>query len=318
MADRRTLLRTLFALAFAAVAIWFVRAQWTPLAETVRGVRPRWETLALASLAVVAGYAVLVQGWRALVQAWGDRLGVLDATRIWFVSSLGKYVPGKVVAIGAMAVLAKERGVSAVAATGSAVVMQLANIAAGFALVAAVGTGDLFAAQPALRAAAWGVLVATLVAIAVGPALLGRTFALAGRVVGRALPSPARLGRATLAAVVAANAAAWVAYGVGYHLFAQSILGRPIGTLATSTAVWAASYLVGYLTLVAPGGLGAREAALVALSSALGLATPAEGAVLAAGSRLWLTALEIVPGLAFLPGTAWRRSTTRPPDGPTP
>lgn len=318
MAERRTVVRLVVAIVLVAIIVWFVRDQWVALRATLATVRPQWGTLALASGCVVAGYAVLVQAWRALVHAWGDRLGALDATRIWFVSSLGKYVPGKIVAIGAMALLARETGVSAVAATGSAVVMQLANIAAGAALVAAIGTGDLFAAQPALRMVAWSVLAATGVGIAFGPRLLEQAFALAARVSGRSLPTPARIGRGTLAAIVTANVVAWIAYGIGYHLFCRAMLGRPVGSVATSTAVWVASYLVGYLTLVAPGGLGAREVALVALSSTLGLVTPTEGAVLAGGSRLWLTMLEIVPGLVLLPGTAWRRSTSRPSDGPTP
>lgn len=319
MADRRTWLRVALAIVVVALVARFVAREWTALGATIAGLRPDWGRLALASLAVVAGYAVLVQAWRHLVATWGGRLALLDATRIWFVSSLGKWIPGKVVAIGAMAVLAREAGVSAVAATGSAVVMQLVNLAAGFALVGALGSGALFAQQPLLRTASWGVLAASVAGILAGPWLLARTFALASRVTGRELPPPPAITRATLAGVTLANVASWLAYGVGFHLFAGALLGRDLGDVTASTVVWTASYLVGYLTLVAPGGLGAREVALTALLAALRLATPAEAAVLAGASRLWLLVLEIVPGLAFLPGTAWRRrSTTRPPDGPTP
>jgi len=65
-------------------------------------------------------------------------------------------------------------------------------------------------------------------------------------------------------------------------------------------AVYTSSYLVGYLTLIAPGGIGVRETMLVAGLSTLGLASEPNAWVLAVVSRLWLTILEIVPGVLFL------------------
>ena len=82
-------------------------------------------------------------------------------------------------------------------------------------------------------------------------------------------------------------------------------------------AVYTASYLIGFLAIFAPGGIGVREAALAGLLISLRLATPADAALLAAASRIWLTVVEILPGLAFLPGTSLRRRTSiSTPDGP--
>ena len=69
--------------------------------------------------------------------------------------------------------------------------------------------------------------------------------------------------------------------------------------------------------LVAPGGVGVRETVLVGLLTSLRLATPADAVLLATTSRIWLTVLEILPGLVFLPGTSLRRrSSISTPDGP--
>ena len=65
-------------------------------------------------------------------------------------------------------------------------------------------------------------------------------------------------------------------------------------------AVYTGSYLAGYLALFAPGGVGVREAALVLAMPRFQLATAADAAVIAIASRLWLTALEILPGLVLL------------------
>ena len=316
--ELRTALRLAVAVTFAGLAIWFVRQQWDAIRESLLGLHPSWGGLLAASACVCAGYAVLIHAWRRLLRAWESPLGLLDATRIWFVSSLGKYVPGKLWSIGAMAILARDAGASPLAATGSAIIMQLVNIAAGFAVVALAGAGDLLAANPALRAAAWVVLAATAVGLAIGPPLLTWAVQAATRLVRRPMPAMPAISRGDLLVVFGANVAAWLAYGVGFGLFWSALLGHGGGISLAALAVYTASYLLGFLALVAPGGLGVRETALTGLLISLRLATPADAALLAAASRIWLTVLEILPGLAFLPGSSLRRSPTiSTPDGPT-
>ena len=63
-------------------------------------------------------YVVLIETWRQIVLAWGGRSRWPAAARIWFISNLGRYIPGKVWQIGAMGVLAQDAGVSSVAAVG--------------------------------------------------------------------------------------------------------------------------------------------------------------------------------------------------------
>jgi hypothetical protein len=60
---------------------------------------------------------------------------------------------------------------------------------------------------------------------------------------------------------------------------------------------FAAAYVLGYLALFAPAGLGVREGFLVAfLTPTLG----AGGAALAAvTSRVWTTVVEVIPAAAF-------------------
>src|SRR6185437_3460650 len=87
----------------------------------------------------LATYAILVETWRRMLFAWRSVLGFWSAARIWAISNLGRYIPGKVWQIGAMGVMAQRRGVSAIAATGSAILNTLVNIVAGFVVVAASG-----------------------------------------------------------------------------------------------------------------------------------------------------------------------------------
>ena len=96
------------------------------------------------------------------------------------------------------------------------------------------------------------------------------------------------------------NLLSWILYGVAFQWLASGLLGSPCGAAWQYIAVFAASYVVGYLFLFIPGGIGPREAVMLYLLTSLGMANPKEAALLSAGSRVWLTFLELVPGLVFL------------------
>ena len=57
-----------------------------------------------------------------------------------------------------------------------------------------------------------------------------------------------------------------------------------------------------------------REGAMIAGLTGLGLATAPQATVLAVASRLWLTVLEIAPGLLFLARDAALRSPRQSSD----
>ena len=118
------------------------------------------------------------------------------------------------------------------------------------------------------------------------------------------------------------TAVAWVLYGLAFHLLAIALgVARTTGSTGEWTgyvAVYTSSYLVGYLSLLTPGGIVVRETMLVEGLVALGLTAEPAGWLLALASRLWLTVLEIAPGMLFLARGSLRRPSSLPNDGPTP
>jgi hypothetical protein len=315
-------LRIVLRLALFAALAWFavatLRPQWASIRHTVSSLRPSWTTLSLASAAILVGYAILITAWRQLMAGWGSPIPWMAALRIWFVSNLGKYIPGKVWAIGAMAVLAREAGASPAVATGASIVMNLVNIAAGGIAIAVLGAGDVLARVPGARVGAWVVLGGTAVGLAAGPRLLVMASGWLRRLRGGEMAPLPTMSHLALLGVLLVNVGGWLAYGVGFWLFSRAITASGAGSLAAASAVYVASYLAGYLALFAPGGIGVREAAMYSLLITLQLATPADAAVLVASSRIWITVLEVVPGLLFLPGMAFGRRTSLPRShGPT-
>ncbi|MDH3495447.1 MAG: lysylphosphatidylglycerol synthase domain-containing protein [Gemmatimonadota bacterium] len=246
--------------------------------------------IALAAAAVLPTYGLLIAAWRGIITGWDQRLPYLPAVRIWTLSNLGRYLPGKVWSVAGLAVLAQRRGVAPWAAVGSAIVMQAVAVGSGVIVALATVPG---AASPLAFGAAL-VVAATLV--------LTFTMPGAAQLVARIIPgadlrplSPGAVLRAT-----GATAVAWVGYGAAFWCLARGILGPTTLSLATASGVFAAGYLVGLLAIVAPGGVGVREAVFLAfLTPALG-SGPA--LALTVASRLLLTlteALAAVAGLAL-------------------
>jgi uncharacterized membrane protein YbhN (UPF0104 family) len=231
-----------------------------------------------------------------MLAGWQQSLPFFQSVRIWAVSGLGKYVPGKVWAVAGMAMMAQRGGVAAWAATASAVVLQALSVGTGAAVVGLAGSTRLEAEAPWARVA----LISLMVASAVGLALLlwppfTRRLLQLLRVSAPPERSP---GARAVAVGLVANVAAWVGYGASLWLLAHGLLDVPALSLRLAIGAFAASYVAGLLALFAPGGIGVRE--LVFLLMLDGVVGPGIAAALAIASRLLLTLTEIGTALPFL------------------
>ena len=256
--------------------------------------RPGW--LALSLVLTWLMYALLILGWRSMLSGWGQRLDGWSAARIWILSSLGKYIPGKVWAVAGMALLSQQAGVAPWAATGSAVVMQVLAIGTGAAVAGLAGAHILESAQQGA-----GAVLALLVAaaiISVGlllwPPFLRHLLRLAApQAVGDREPT----GRGILVGI-ATNIVAWLGYGLALWLLGRGLMPTSGLGLRLAIAVFTASYLAGFLALFAPGGIGVREGLFILmLQEPLGVGAATS---LALASRLLLTAAELGAAVPFL------------------
>jgi hypothetical protein len=287
------------------LAIRAIAANW----QSLRAQPIEWQFstgwLAASVLVVFASYAVLIEAWRRVVLSMGEMLAFSAAARIWFLASLGKYVPGKVWAVAGAAVLAQRAGVDPSVAVAGALVLQVLALASGAAVVAATA-GEAFRAvgQGALPIAA-GVILLSLFGVAAltSQPLLDRV----GRWLPASWPRPRAIPAGMVAAAFVANVLAWIGYGVALRLLARGLLPGVVLSLPQAIGVFTCSYLAGFVALFAPGGLGPRESVfLLMLAGDIGL-KPAAARALA--SRLLLTGTEVLPAVPLL----LRRGTPSPP-----
>jgi hypothetical protein len=255
---------------------------------------PAWIVLSL--VLVLVTYALLAESWRRMLAGWGPLLRYLDAARIWVLSSMGKYLPGKIWAIAGMALLAERRGVSAAAATGSAILLQVVSIGTGALLVGITGMTALEAHWPGGRLAVGLVLLASVVGLVaiLWPPLAARLLARFQRGSDQRIsPSPRAVGFGIIA-----NLLAWAGYGVALWLLARGVLPNADLGIADAIGAFAGSYIAGLLFLLAPGGLGVREGVFVwMLQDRIG---PANALVLAGVSRIGMTVADLLAALPFV------------------
>ncbi len=282
-------------------ALWYLvdtaLAHWDGL--TGIAIQLRLVPLVVASVLTVLTYGFLVWVWARSLGWWGQRLSYGTALRMWFVTNLARFVPGTVWQFASLTTEALAHSVSAVAATAAMLFQQLVLLGTGIALTLALAPGLL-----QVQALPWPprtMLVAGSLAVAgviillpvVTPVLERWTSRMLRRDV--AWPAP---GRGELALYVAGLVVPWLVYGVAFWLFGIGTLGQTAPPLGLAIAAFTASYVAGIVFIVAPGGLGIREAALVAaLAPHIGSAA---ALFLAIGSRLWLTVLEIVTAVVVL------------------
>lgn len=277
----------------AAILIGFVGrsvvANWTELGtlDVTFHVRPLW--ILSAALTVWLTYGLLIEAWRRILIGWSQTLGYGPAMRIWCLSNLGRYLPGKVWSIAGLVVLAQRAGVAGWAAAGSALVMQVIALGTG-ALVVSFGAPG--AATPLALAGAL-CLAACVIGVLVREPMVERLVHLVRPGVEfRALP----LRAALLAAVV--TLMSWAAYGMAFWMLARGIFGTTGLSAFQATGVFAAGYIVGLLALFAPGGVGVRELVFVAL---LAPVVGSGGALaLSIAARLLWTVTEVSAALVAL------------------
>lgn len=287
--------RILLTVAIVLVTAYFlgdsIVSQWTEVRSQPWTLNPGW--LLLSAAVTWLGVVWLMHLWRVVIVILsGKTLAFWTAYRIAALANLGKYIPGKVWSVMGLIYLLREEGHSTPTAIAATVLHQAYTLVSGILFVSVI-----------LGVEVWGKLpVAILVgAIAIAlvilyPPIFGRVLNFMLRLVRREQVT-VQIPFAKALALFCGYAVAWVIYGAGFWLMSKG-LGIPAGPFWPVVASYGGAYLVGFLALFAPGGLGVREGMLaIMLGPHLPAGLPATVAVL---SRLWMTIIELAGLLPLL------------------
>lgn len=265
--------------------------------------------LLIASLA--AHVAVLAWGvfvWsRALGSFAGPPVSYSSLLKIWSISNAARYIPGTVWQFVAAAEAARGAGVSRV--------RMLASLAIHIGSVLLAATAVALLTLPLTELGYPGVAGAAVLlpafVILVHPKVLNGALGLLARVSRRDVLRWEGTWTDGLF-LLGLQVVSWLLYGCAFWLFLRSVAPFGLETLLPAAGVNAASFVVGWVVFLAPGGAGFREAAMTFL---LGAYVPVGvAAVIAILSRLWSIAAEIL--IALLALVLARKAAPRVPPAP--
>ncbi len=268
--------------AVVGLAVWGLASQWTQVQAALDKL-DGWD-MAWAGLCVLAGLGCMMMAWRTLLADLGSPLSLPAGTRVMFIGQLGKYVPGAVWALAAQVELARDfavprrRSVTA-SLLGMATTLVVGLVVAGLTLP--------LTSSGAVRKYWWVLAVTPLAVACLYPKFVKFCLDLVLRVARRErLEKPVSLrgmGRA-----LGWTFAGWACYGLhAWFLISQFARGSGPHVLALSFGAYALAWAAGFVIVFFPGGLGPREAALIAVLSPV---MPAASAlVVALASRMVMT-----------------------------
>jgi glycosyltransferase 2 family protein len=237
-------------------------------------------------------YALSALGWDLTLRFLGYRIGVGRAQVAWGQPLLARYVPGSVLYVLGRVLLSERAGVPRRITIASIVYEQAISATSAVAVAAyfIISHPDL-QGEP-LR---WAVLLLIPIAIALlHPRVFGPLADRAMRAFGRE-PLPAVISLRGVLALLAFYSLNWGVVAVGIYCVARSVSDIPLGDIPVVGSAQAVGYVAALLTLVAPAGLGIRDAAF---AWAVKVAAPgnsfAVGSLIAIVVRGVLTVVELL------------------------
>jgi len=253
----------------------------------------------LGTLLFAISYFIQVWAWYLITHKTGIAIAPRETIESWFYSQLGKYLPGKVWLLLSRFYFYESRGKSK-KAISLALYFETATmmVAAGFIFWIAFLSTE--AMDPFFSKNLWaGVLLPFLLTLVIlHPRVIEKIL---NGILLRLKKEPLSLSISyfDVLKILFICIVAWMAGGVGFYLFIDSVFSVPFQSSIFLTGALAISSTLGLIALFAPGGLGVREGALVYLLSYM--MPEAVGVILSVLTRLWMTLIEIgLIGMVYL------------------
>jgi hypothetical protein len=237
-------------------------------------------------------FVLSAYGWDLTLRFLGYRIGFGRAQVAWGQPLLARYVPGSVLYVLGRLLLSERAGIPRRITITSIVYEQAVS-----ATSAVVVASYFIIKHPDLQGQPWrwGVLLLIPAAITVlHPKVFGPLTNWALRKFGRE-PLPVFVPLHGIIALIAFYMVNWALIALGLYCVARSVTFIPFEDVLLVGAAQAIGYVAALVTLIAPAGLGVKDAAFAwAMKSALPSKSFALGSLIAIAVRGVLTLAELI------------------------
>jgi len=255
---RAATVKIVFGLAVLTFGALYVVRSWDQLSEALA--RLSWPALLIAVPLAALAQLAAVNSQRAIMADLGARLPFVPSARLYFVSQLGKYLPGSVWAMVALVTLSRDYHIPRKTSLATGVLSMAFSIAIAFSVAAVLLP---FGALETVKDYWYVGLLLPAMLVALHPRVVSVLLDTALRLVRRQ-PLDARMSYQGTFRAAGWMVASWLLFGLHAFALVAGIGGAADAeTLAVSVGGFALAYGIGPLFLIAPAGAGVRETALV-------------------------------------------------------
>ena len=294
---RSPALKVAFLVVAGLAAALAVVANWSDIQRSAD--RLGVTDLIMSGIASVLYVVFTMLSWRSVMADLGSPLTLRAASQLFFISQLGKYIPGGVWNVVAVGEMGTEHGVPRRSSLSGMLVFWLVSVVTGML----TGTAYVLGRGGNLGEARWLAILLPAALILVAPPVLRRLLRAILRLARREPllrePTGAGLAKATAWAMVG-----WIFAGAQVWQLSRALsdLGEP--SFFAAVGGYALAWTAGFLVVFAPAGAGIREVVLGGLMSD----SMTVGAVVALVllSRLFITGADFT--LAAAAAISGRRS----------
>lgn len=282
---------------FAVFAARYLYTQWQQLDLTETPVN--WPTLAMAQFLYCVGLGMLPLGSWFMQRWYGYELTGLQVWRSFYMAQLAKYMPGGIWSIVGRVVLFQQFGVTRSDST-ALMVLEIIGLVIGSCIV---GVLSLPVFWPLISGSDIPAVLFLVVGFFAGLGILYFTR-------GRWLPAFNGVKKLPFAGLCVVYALSWLVLGFAFTLIAAAF-SQPLNPsdLLVIIGVHAVAWLIGFLVVFSPGGIGVRDTILaIGLIAFLPEPFPVLISIIA---RIAWTLAEIICfaiSTIYLKSTQWRTS----------
>jgi hypothetical protein len=267
-----------------------VVSQWSEIQDKGVHFHVLWLIPAFVVLPVFYVFSAL--GWDLTLRCLGHRVGAGQAQVAWGQPMLARYVPGSVLYVLGRVLLSERLGVPR-----RTTVASIAYEQAICATSAVIFGAYFFITHPDLEGKplrfAFLLLIPAAIAL-LHPKVFGPLADRLLRAFGRE-PLPAVISMRGIAGLLVFYLLNWVVMAIGTYCVARSVSDVSIDELLTVGSAQALGYVAALATLVAPAGLGIRDAVFAwAVKGAVPGGSFAVGSLIAIAVRGVLTVVEVM------------------------
>lgn len=284
----KTVIITLIILIIFYFLIRTLYSSWTKITEA--NIRIEVEYIVLSILFLMLGSFSCCYAWYILIKSLNQKMTYWQGLKTIATSQFGKYIPGKIWAIGGRVLLSKRYGVDEVISTTAVLIETLYYLSSTIILfILSLGFNKHVAIPPGIYFVIFLIISVNIIVVAY-PRILGLVLNISAKIIKKKI-TPLELKPLKLVEIYFLYFISWVLHSLGFFFIARAVytvsFSNILGIMGSYSISWALSFLI----FLIPGGFGIREGFMTFFFKSfmpLPIAT-----LMAFVARLWTTFGEI-------------------------